>query len=790
MRGSRIGWLCAIVLAGAPGSAVADEPEAARLDVLLVADTGDPEIGAGARIDLANMRRAIEKGVPEGKRKVTVLAGAEAAPERILAHYRRMPASRETALFLYYAGRGGWTDAGHALRMNAGSLERRRLLETMRSKDAPLVVALTECSSLYVEGSGSPERRSPDPERLRDLLFRHRGVVDVTAAGQGEEGVGDRVRGGLFTHALVEELTTAPRDAREERRDRVVTWKEVTAAVIEATAASFRRDHPRGVEIGGRRISEQRPHAFDVGTAPRTPIRRPRWWGVDVVARGQTVVVERVASDTPAAWVEFRPGDRLVSIRVPAGDGEERTFALERPADVDRALAELGEPTLVAVTVVPAGGSQPAERWVRLGPVPLETVDVPDVPPSLPPDVPPTRADAKAPDTKTVFYATDRARFRPDLAWYALRFAWFLGALVLGWLVLRWIRKTHPRPWLWLGLRIAYVAVVGALFALAAFEAIHMKQVADRLDVLYGGDRREEGGPGPDYDVGTAEVSFPPNHRRGELERPSPWRGDFFEDPDVHMVVFDVAPMEEGRFFSKVGEAVAASAEADAFVFVHGYNTTFEDAVLRTAQIAYDLDFRGAPILFSWPSQGRYLGYPVDETNVDWATSHLARFLRDLKARSGARRIHLIAHSMGNRALAGALEKIRVGPPPEIKFNQVVLAAPDIDAAIFRRDIATPIQGAASRVTLYASSHDAALSASKRFHGYARAGDTGESVVVVDGMDTIDVSGVTTTHSYIGDNGWVLDDLGLLLLSEKPIADRPRLRFFERLKHWILEAAR
>ena len=38
-----------------------------------------------------------------------------------------------------------------------------------------------------------------------------------------------------------------------------------------------------------------------------------------------------------------------------------------------------------------------------------------------------------------------------------------------------------------------------------------------------------------------------------------------------------------------------------AVVFVHGYNTAFDYAVYRTAQIAYDLKFDGVPFLFSWP---------------------------------------------------------------------------------------------------------------------------------------------------------------------------------------------
>ncbi len=37
---------------------------------------------------------------------------------------------------------------------------------------------------------------------------------------------------------------------------------------------------------------------------------------------------------------------------------------------------------------------------------------------------------------------------------------------------------------------------------------------------------------------------------------------------------------------------------------MHGYNTSFDNALYRTAQIAYDLDFDGATFLYSWPSGG------------------------------------------------------------------------------------------------------------------------------------------------------------------------------------------
>jgi esterase/lipase superfamily enzyme len=40
------------------------------------------------------------------------------------------------------------------------------------------------------------------------------------------------------------------------------------------------------------------------------------------------------------------------------------------------------------------------------------------------------------------------------------------------------------------------------------------------------------------------------------------------------------------------------------FYNVHGYNVSFDDAALRTAQLAYDLTFDCPAAFFSWPSKG------------------------------------------------------------------------------------------------------------------------------------------------------------------------------------------
>jgi len=153
-------------------------------------------------------------------------------------------------------------------------------------------------------------------------------------------------------------------------------------------------------------------------------------------------------------------------------------------------------------------------------------------------------------------------------------------------------------------------------------------------------------------------------------------------------------------------------------VFVHGFNVTFEDA---RAQDGADGPRPALPrgahhLQLALPGIGKPLDYTADEATVEWTEPHLMQFLRIAGPRRRGR-IHLIAHSMGNRALTKVLRSIAAESPPVV-FNQVILAAPDIDAEVFERDIAPAMAEGRQRVTLYASSDDEALVVSKTVHGY------------------------------------------------------------------------
>lgn len=287
---------------------------------------------------------------------------------------------------------------------------------------------------------------------------------------------------------------------------------------------------------------------------------------------------------------------------------------------------------------------------------------------------------------------------------------------------------------------------------------------------------------------GIAAVSIPRDHRMGALETPSAWRFEWSNDPDRFVVLLSATEMDKTRFFDDVAARVNRSSGESAFVFVHGYNVAFVDAARRTAQMAYDLGFDGAPVLYSWPSQASFASYKVDETNAEWARHDFKMFLQDFTAKSDAENIYLIAHSMGARVLTGALKELLLEDPKIGEtFDEIVLAAPDIDAETFKRDIApkilapktlTPASAGEGGTTLYASSGDYALMASKTFAGYPRAGDTAEGVTLVPGIDTVDASAIRTDfvgHSYYADSDSVIGDLRDLILKRKRPEKRKRL---------------
>ncbi len=207
--------------------------------------------------------------------------------------------------------------------------------------------------------------------------------------------------------------------------------------------------------------------------------------------------------------------------------------------------------------------------------------------------------DQKGYTVVKVYYGTDRAALtnvqpKPPvyLPWLIRTIVAAATALFLSLLGFRFFPSRLFRVLAYCGMFAT--GVLAGLTIYARFQAPlpdDMARTPPAASVSYGPERGK-------LELGACEVSIPKSHEVGELESPSVLRLEFREDPSRHVVLLGIQPEPADRFFADLRECVGRSKQKSAFVFVHGYNVGFEDAARRTAQIAYDLKFDGAPSLF------------------------------------------------------------------------------------------------------------------------------------------------------------------------------------------------
>jgi esterase/lipase superfamily enzyme len=296
------------------------------------------------------------------------------------------------------------------------------------------------------------------------------------------------------------------------------------------------------------------------------------------------------------------------------------------------------------------------------------------------------------------------------------------------------------------------------------------------VPVFYGTDRMATPAAAPEetYSAergpqafGIAQVSIPPDHQTGRIEEPSLLNLEFSAAADRHVILQSLTPTPEPTFIEALQRQIRETGNSAVFIFVHGYNVSFAEAARRTAQIAYDLDWQGTAVLYSWPSAANTDSYDTDRANAVAAAQDLAAFIGTVASYSGAAQVHVIAHSMGNEPLLAALalnaaSTAATGVP---LLDQVVLAAPDVASEGFGQLIvkASPV---ARHFTLYVSEGDSALRASTFWNSGARAGDSSEGVMILPGVDTIDASAAESDmvgHSYYGESWAILADIFSLL---------------------------
>ncbi len=227
--------------------------------------------------------------------------------------------------------------------------------------------------------------------------------------------------------------------------------------------------------------------------------------------------------------------------------------------------------------------------------------------------------------------------------------------------------------------------------------------VIDPPGVMFGGAR------GRGLDFADIVVSVPPEEARkpGEVEWPSRPPGD----PEHDFVTLRADRMDLAQAKAEFNARMRRTPGGKVLVFVHGYNTRFEEAVYRFAQIVHDARVSVAPVLFTWPSGGGLFDYVYDRDSAVYSRDAFEAVLQALADNPNVKSVSILAHSMGNYLAVEGLRQMSIrdhGLPSKIR--DVMLASPDIDVDVFRRQIAEiDAEPRSTQFILFVSRDDKAL---------------------------------------------------------------------------------
>jgi esterase/lipase superfamily enzyme len=271
---------------------------------------------------------------------------------------------------------------------------------------------------------------------------------------------------------------------------------------------------------------------------------------------------------------------------------------------------------------------------------------------------------------------------------------------------------------------------------------ITTREASAGVGALYGPDRSANLG------LASVDVTIPPTHVVGELERPN----RLPPDPRTEFTVIDpTAYTTEASFVSALNRELATRprGKRTVLLFIHGYNTSTTDAILRLGQFVEDTGFEGVPVLFSWASAARTPLYVYDLNSALVARARL----KDLTRVLGSTRnegFDIFAHSMGTfltmEGLVDAQLSGTVGSAGKVKT--IILAAPDIDIDLFRTQLAELPRSYVERMYLLISQDDYALRMSRRIAGgVPRVGAANAAELENLGLTVIDLSEIDDTNA-------------------------------------------
>lgn len=264
---------------------------------------------------------------------------------------------------------------------------------------------------------------------------------------------------------------------------------------------------------------------------------------------------------------------------------------------------------------------------------------------------------------------------------------------------------------------------------------------AEEPGVFFSGDRAAE------LALAAVTVSVPPDHVAGAIERPK----RLPPDPAREFAVVDPVVYAADRDFVAAINAELARRkpeDREVLLFVHGYNNTMSDSILRIAQFVEDTGFTGIPVLFSWASAGRTRDYVYD-INSALAARPLLEEASGILTQTRAAGFDVFAHSMGTLLVTEVMVQSDIAGTlgSSGKLHNIMFAAPDIDLDVFHSQL-SQIRNRPGNLYIFVSRDDRALSVSRRVSGgVTRVGAASAAELADLGVTVIDLSAIHDSSS-------------------------------------------
>lgn len=252
----------------------------------------------------------------------------------------------------------------------------------------------------------------------------------------------------------------------------------------------------------------------------------------------------------------------------------------------------------------------------------------------------------------------------------------------------------------------------------------------------------------PELGLASVTVTVPPTHQSGELERPK----RLPPDPRTEFSVVDPSIYTtDAAFIAAIDHELAKrpAGQRRLLLFIHGYNNTTSDAILRLGQFVEDTGYQGVPVLMTWASAANVLRYVYDLNSALIARSKLKE-VSDILVRTQAESVDVFAHSMGTMlTMEGLVDAQHAGTLGQRRtINNIILASPDIDLDLFKSQISQLPVDIRDRIYLLVSKDDRALLASRRIAGgVPRVGAVNPALLEGMGVTIIDLSEISDSSS-------------------------------------------